>query len=233
MKLKSLNVSFVVVIPKRAGASSMKDYKLISLVQSIYKIIFKVISFRLEKVLNETNSTLQDAFVEGRQILLAAFVENEEVDSKSVTKQRVLQMACDHVNLSFLDSMLQISFGLWKRWARFCITSMRYSVLMNGNMNSFFGSSRGLGFGGGGCFSVSLMSFISVTEAMSRMVDRVVMGGFLKGFITAVGCAGTISTSHCCMLTIPWFFVMRKCRNWIIYAKCSLGSRWCQTLKSI
>lgn len=49
---------------------------------------------------------------------------------------------------------------------------------------------------GGGCFSVSLMSFISVTEAMSRMVDRVVMGGFLKGFITAVGCAGTISTSH-------------------------------------
>lgn len=32
---KSLNVSFVVFIPKREGASSMKDYRLISLVGSI------------------------------------------------------------------------------------------------------------------------------------------------------------------------------------------------------
>lgn len=58
---KSLNVSFVVIIAKQEGASSMKDYRPISIMGSIYKIISKVLSIRLKKVLDETISTSQNA----------------------------------------------------------------------------------------------------------------------------------------------------------------------------
>lgn len=84
------------------------------LIGSIYKIIPKVLSNRLKKVLDETVSTSQNAFVEGRQILNAALVANEVVDSRK--KKGVLGILCkldldkayDHVNCDFLDSIMSM-----------------------------------------------------------------------------------------------------------------------------
>lgn len=70
----------------------MKDYRPISLVGNIYKIISKVLSIRLAKVMNETISTSQNAFVEGGQILHATLVANEVVDSRR--KQRSARCIC-------------------------------------------------------------------------------------------------------------------------------------------
>lgn len=63
---RSLNVSFIVIIPKKEGATSIGDYRPISLVGSIYKIISKVLSNRLKSVLDKTISSSQNAFVKGR-----------------------------------------------------------------------------------------------------------------------------------------------------------------------
>ncbi|KAF3676433.1 hypothetical protein FXO38_04288 [Capsicum annuum] len=79
---RSLNASFIVSIPKWEGTTSMKNYRPISLVGSIYKILSKVLSIRLEKVLDETISTLRNAFMESRQILDATLGANEVVGSR-------------------------------------------------------------------------------------------------------------------------------------------------------
>lgn len=50
-ELKKMNVSYIIIIPKWEGVASMKDYRPISPVGSIYKIISKVLSIRLKKVL--------------------------------------------------------------------------------------------------------------------------------------------------------------------------------------
>lgn len=50
---KSLDALFVVIIPKRERALSMKYYRPISLVGNIYKIISKVLSIRLRKVIGK------------------------------------------------------------------------------------------------------------------------------------------------------------------------------------
>jgi hypothetical protein len=63
---KSLNASFISLIPKNPGANSIKDFWPISLVDGIYKIIAKVLADRLKSVLEKVISKSQSAFIKGR-----------------------------------------------------------------------------------------------------------------------------------------------------------------------
>ena len=49
---KSLNATFIALIPKKNNASNIQDFKPISLVGSVYKILAKVLANRLNEVLD-------------------------------------------------------------------------------------------------------------------------------------------------------------------------------------
>lgn len=50
---KSLNSTFLVLIPKNDGATNMKDFWPINLVVSLYNLLAKVLVNRLEKIMNK------------------------------------------------------------------------------------------------------------------------------------------------------------------------------------
>jgi hypothetical protein len=60
-----------------------------------------------------------------------------------------LEKVYDHVNCDFLLSLLrQCGFGgKWCSWIAHCISSVRFSILVNGTLIGFFNSSRGLSQG--------------------------------------------------------------------------------------
>ena len=49
--IKHLNVTWVTLIPKKENPSSIEDYRPISMVGALYKIISKILSFRLREVI--------------------------------------------------------------------------------------------------------------------------------------------------------------------------------------
>ena len=79
--VRSLNSTFLVLIPKNPGAEDLIDFRPISLVGGLYKLLAKVLANRLKKVVGKVVSSAQNVFVEGRQILDAALIANEAINS--------------------------------------------------------------------------------------------------------------------------------------------------------
>nr|GEU60727.1 IAA-alanine resistance protein 1 [Tanacetum cinerariifolium] len=74
---KGCNSSFIALIPKVPGANMVKDFRPISLIGSIYKIIAKIMANHLVGVLGDIVSEVQSAFIADRQILDGPFILNE------------------------------------------------------------------------------------------------------------------------------------------------------------
>lgn len=84
---KGMNATFIVLIPKKEEASSFLDFRPISLVRSLYKIIAKVLSIRLCGVMDKVISNLQEAFVKRRQIMDGILIANELLDGQKRRKE--------------------------------------------------------------------------------------------------------------------------------------------------
>ena len=64
--VKSINSIFIALILKVYGTKDIKDFRPISLVGGIYKIIAKVLANRMRRVMDRVISKPQNAFVKGR-----------------------------------------------------------------------------------------------------------------------------------------------------------------------
>ncbi|RVW35353.1 Transposon TX1 uncharacterized 149 kDa protein [Vitis vinifera] len=101
---QSTNASFIVLLPKKSTTKKISDFRPISLITSLYKIIAKVLSGRLRGVLHETIHSTQDAFVQERQIMDAVLIANEIVDERrrsweeGVVFKIDFEKAYDHVS---------------------------------------------------------------------------------------------------------------------------------------
>jgi hypothetical protein len=111
--VKSINSTFISLIPKIQGAKEVKDFRPINLVGGVYKIISKP----------------QNAFVKGRQILDSVLIANECLDSRikseepGVLCKLDMEKAYDHVDWNFLLYLLRrYGFGeKWCLWIQHCI----------------------------------------------------------------------------------------------------------------
>ena len=65
---RSLNSTFLILIPKKRGAKDLKDFRPINLVGGLYKLLAKVLANRLKTVVEKVVSDTQHAFSQGKHI---------------------------------------------------------------------------------------------------------------------------------------------------------------------
>jgi hypothetical protein len=198
--VKSINSTFISLIPKIQGAKEIKDFHPISLVDGFYKIISKVLSNKMRRVMARIISKPQNAFVKERQILDSVLIANECLDSRlksedpGVLCKLDMEKAYDHVDWNFLLYLLR-RCGLgekWCLWIKHYILPTRFSVLINGVPSGFFGSSRGV------CQGDPLFPFlfVLVMEAFSRMLGAFTSRGLILDFYVGNSESDRVIVSH-------------------------------------
>ena len=119
--------------------------------------------------------------MKNRQILDPVLIANECLGNRLKTGlPRLLcklddEKAFDHVNWGFLMKLLECNGfpNKWRQWIFFCLSTVRFSILINGSPCGFFKSSRGLRQGD----LLSHLLFVLVMEAFGRMLDKAVHEG--------------------------------------------------------
>ncbi|XP_022032694.1 uncharacterized protein LOC110933798 [Helianthus annuus] len=109
--------AFITLIPKVKSPEGLKDYRPITLIGVISKVISKILANHLKKILGKVISESQSAFLSDRFILDGPLVVNEVLES--LKKGR-------------------------KRWIKGILESARASVLVNGSPTFQFKSEKGL-----------------------------------------------------------------------------------------
>ena len=148
---KGINITFIALIPKVDSPQRLNDFRPISLVGSMYKILAKVLTNRLRSVIGSVVSDSQSAFVKGRQILDGILVANEIVDEAHRCKKELIlfkvdfEKAYDSVDCGYLDEvMMKMGFPtLWHKWIKECIRTATTSVLVNESPTDEFSLGRG------------------------------------------------------------------------------------------
>ncbi|GKD29054.1 RNA-directed DNA polymerase, eukaryota [Tanacetum coccineum] len=117
---RGCNASFISLIPKVHDPKSVSDFRPISLIGSLYKVITKILATRLSLVISDLISEVQTAFLPNRQILDGPFIINELISWCRHRKQQAMVFkvdfakAYDSIRWDYLDDVL-CSKSFWVR----------------------------------------------------------------------------------------------------------------------
>jgi hypothetical protein len=195
---KGINATFIALIPKVSSPQRLNDFRPISLVGSMYKVLAKILANRLRLVIGSVVSDSQSAFVRGKQILDGILVANETVDEARRLKKEVLlfkvdfEKAYDSVDLHYLDEVMKkMNFPtLWRKWMSECVGTTTTSVLVNGSPTDEFCIERGLRQGD----PLSPFLFLLAAEGFNVLMMAMVEAGLFQGY--KVGRGNDMCLSH-------------------------------------
>ena len=151
-KFQLLNSAFITLIPKHEDASSIKDYRPISLIHGFAKLVTKILANRLGPLLPKLVSNNQSAFVRGRNIhdnfLLVQQLARTLHRSKMphILLKMDISKAFDTVSWPFLLEVLQ-HLGFGRRWCNLLcllLSTSTTQVLVNGSPGRLIQHHRGL-----------------------------------------------------------------------------------------
>ncbi|GJZ55540.1 RNA-directed DNA polymerase, eukaryota, partial [Tanacetum coccineum] len=220
------NSSFIYLIPKIHDAKVVKDYRPISLIGSLYKIITKILANRLRFVISGFISDVQSTFVSNRQILDGLFILNELLSWCKHRKFKVMvfkvdfKKAFDSTRWDYLQDILKM-FGFsnkWRGWINGYLNSAMGLVLVNGSPTSEFQFHKGL-FAGIPIDSSLILSHLF-------FADDAIFVKEVKAAATTMGCL--IFTTPFVHLGVKVGGAMSRIKSWddVVAKVSSRLSKW-------
>lgn len=180
-----MNSLFVALILKKLVSITVQDYRPISLINCMLKILLKMLASRLKNVLHTIVSEYQFGFINGRCITNCILIAGEiaHIIQQNLVNVIILKIdiekAFDLVRWDTIQKVLSMQdFGIkWKMWIRSITSTARLSVLVNGSPTEEFNMGRGLRQGD----PISPLIFILVSEILHELMEKDCEMGMIQG----------------------------------------------------
>ena len=173
-----LNKTLIALIPKKLGPKTINHFRLISLCNTSYKVVSKILVLRMKHLMPILVSPSQAAFVTGRRGSDNVIVAQELLYAMESMKGRIgymiikinLEKAYDRLEWGFVRNMLlSLNFHLdTMELIMSCISFTSVSLLFNGEQLEEFQPSRGLRQGD----PISPYIFILCMEFLSSLINK-------------------------------------------------------------
>ncbi|KAG7572582.1 Reverse transcriptase domain [Arabidopsis suecica] len=182
------------LIPKITSPKKVLDFKPIALCSVYYKIIAKLLTKRLQPVLNNIISENQSAFVPQRAISDNVLITHETLHYLKTSKEKKrcfmavktdMSKAYDRLEWDFIQTVMEKQgfHSQWIHWIMQCVKTVSYSYLLNGTAKGLVTPQHGIRQGD----PLSPYIFILCSEVLSGLCHRAQENGKLIGIRVATG----------------------------------------------
>ncbi len=170
-----INRRLITLIPKTGDRSKLRNWRPITLLGCVYKILAKVLTGRLQAFLPGIIRPNQTVFVEGRSILDNVFIAQDSLDWVVESDQELVLLLLDfekpfnRIEWNFLFTALS-KFGFsdtWIRWVNTLYHEATSAIKVNGKAGPVFQLARSV------CQGCPLAPylFILATDVLGHMLE--------------------------------------------------------------